>query len=112
MNPEDLSMISDITASPTKSSPSKPSSSSQPTPAKSNEAIFARYVARLEEAGDEDLETLGVEGVEPTLEVMEWADGLRTRVSTTVTRNVSGGLILSPAGGGKERAGGTDTRDI
>lgn len=77
-------MISAVTASP-----SKATTSSQP-PRDPNEVIFARFVARLEEAGEEDLETLGVEGVDPTLAVMEWADGLRDQVSMALWCIVSG----------------------
>ncbi|EJD45473.1 hypothetical protein AURDEDRAFT_184724 [Auricularia subglabra TFB-10046 SS5] len=43
--------------------------------------VFAQYVARLEEAENESLavdsETLGVEGVEPTVDLLAWTDRLK-----------------------------------
>ena len=46
------------------------------------EQILARFVARWEEAEDEALEgdTLGVEGVDPTESIMEWAEKLKAEV--------------------------------
>lgn len=48
----------------------------------SYEDILARFVARWEEAEDEALEgdMLGVEGVDPTNGVMEWAEGLKSEL--------------------------------
>lgn len=46
------------------------------------DAILARYVSRLSEGDDEAFETLGVEGVDPTLDVMEYFDTLKTEVSS------------------------------
>ncbi|KAG8880514.1 hypothetical protein FRB98_005042 [Tulasnella sp. 332] len=48
----------------------------------SHDQILARFVARWEEAEDEALEgdTLGVEGVDPTNGVMEWAEQLKTEL--------------------------------
>jgi hypothetical protein len=53
------------------------------SPSNPHETILARYVARLEEAEEESLdgEVLGVEGVDPTVEVMEWSEGLKSEVS-------------------------------
>jgi hypothetical protein len=46
------------------------------------DAILARYVSRVSEGDDEAFETLGVEGVDPTLDVMEYFDSLKTEVSS------------------------------
>lgn len=48
----------------------------------SYDQILARYVARWEEAEDEGLEsdTLGVEGVDPTNGVMQWAESLKVEL--------------------------------
>lgn len=45
--------------------------------------VFAKYVARLQEAADEELEgeTVGVEGIEPTLSLVDWFERLVTDVS-------------------------------
>jgi hypothetical protein len=48
------------------------------------DAILARYVSRLTEGDDEAFETLGVEGVDPTLDVMEYFDSLKTEVSSLI----------------------------
>lgn len=49
--------------------------------------IFGRFVARLQEASDESLdldgpgnEAFGVDGVEPTLGLVQWAESTKTEV--------------------------------
>jgi protein regulator of cytokinesis 1 len=49
--------------------------------------VFGRFVARLQEASDESLdldgpgnEAFGVEGVEPTVGLMQWAEATKTDV--------------------------------
>jgi hypothetical protein len=51
-------------------------------------ATFGRFVARLQEASDESLdldspgnETFGVEGVQPVLGLMKWAERTKIDVS-------------------------------
>ncbi|KAI0360677.1 hypothetical protein OH77DRAFT_1470873 [Trametes cingulata] len=55
---------------------------SQPQPSEADhQRVFARFVARMEELSDEDLPdsnvTVGLEGVEPTLALMAWAEATR-----------------------------------
>ncbi|KAG8934977.1 hypothetical protein FRC02_008833 [Tulasnella sp. 418] len=68
----------DSTAVPSTSS----SEDVEQNPDRDHNQILARFIARWEEAGDEALEgdTLGVEGVDPTVEVMEWAENLKSEV--------------------------------
>ncbi|KAG8904581.1 hypothetical protein FRB99_001544 [Tulasnella sp. 403] len=55
------------------------------------EHILARYVARWEEAVDENLEgdTIGVEGVDPTNGLMEWAESLKSELDELKSRRES-----------------------
>ncbi|KAH7104384.1 microtubule associated protein-domain-containing protein [Auriculariales sp. MPI-PUGE-AT-0066] len=48
--------------------------------------VFSQYVARLEEAADEGLETAGIEGVEPTLGLLLWAERVKTELDNLKTR--------------------------
>ena len=59
-----------------------PDVTSEPVTTSEYEQILARFVARWEEAEDEGLEgdTLGVEGVDPTTDIMEWAETLKTEL--------------------------------
>ena len=54
-------------------------------------AVFGRFVARLQEASDESLdldshgnEAFGVEGVEPSLGLMQWAEGTKVEVGRSL----------------------------
>lgn len=53
--------------------------------------VFARFVARLTEAADEDLdrEVIGVEGVEPSLPLMDWFERLVNDVRTVLDFGLS-----------------------
>jgi protein regulator of cytokinesis 1 len=52
------------------------------------ELIIARHAARIDEAEDEGLgeEVLGVEGVDPTVDLMEWAEALKIALEDEKTR--------------------------
>lgn len=72
---EDSSFVHHSSSSASTSSASKPLPSTT-----SYDGILARYVSRLTEGDDEAFETLGVEGVDPTLDVMEYFDSLKVEV--------------------------------
>lgn len=55
-----------------------------------HQRVFAKFVARMEELSDEDLPeshvALGLEGVEPTLALMTWAESTRAELEETKKR--------------------------
>ncbi|KIJ49148.1 hypothetical protein M422DRAFT_161626 [Sphaerobolus stellatus SS14] len=61
--------------------------------AKSYQAVFTRFIVRLEEAAEEGIdleapgnETFGVENVEPTLDLMAWSDDLKAELEGIKSR--------------------------